>query len=50
MQVKEEQEEFEGGEIEFESVDAIVISQLDTIESDTVNKNKLIEIYNGINV
>ena len=48
--IKEEQEEFEGGEIEFESVDAIVVSQLDTIESDTVNKNKLIEIYNGLNV
>lgn len=50
MPIKEEQEEFEGGDIEFESVDAIVISQLDTIESDTVNKNKLIAIYNGINV
>ena len=50
IQVKEEQEEFQGGEIEFESVDAIVISQLDTIESDTVNKNRLIDIYNGLTV
>ena len=50
IQVKEEQEEFQGGEIEFESVDAIVVSQLDTIESDTVNKNRLIDIYNGLTV
>lgn len=48
--VKEEQEEFTGGEIAFESVDAIVVSQLDTIESDTVNKHKLIDIYNGLTV
>ena len=33
-----EEEEFEGGEIEFESVDQIVVTQLDTIESNTVDK------------
>jgi hypothetical protein len=48
--VKEEQDEFEGAEIEFESVDAIVVSQLDSIESDTINKHKLIDIYNGLTV
>jgi hypothetical protein len=46
--VKEEEQEFEGGEIKFESVDQIVISQLDTIESNTVEKELLIKIYNGL--
>ena len=46
--VKEEEEAYEGGEIKFESVDQIVISQLETIESNTVNKQTLIDIYNGI--
>lgn len=50
LPVKEEQEEFEGGDIEFESVDHIVISQLDTIESETINKNKLINIYNSLDI
>jgi len=43
-----EEEEFEGGEIEFESVDQIVITQLETIESNTVDKQTLIDIYNDI--
>ena len=43
-----EEEEFEGGEIEFESVDQIVITQLETIDSQTVDKEKLIDIYNSI--
>ena len=43
-----EEEEFEGGEIEFESVDQIVITQLETIDSKTVDKEKLIDIYNSI--
>ena len=43
-----EEEEFEGGEIEFESVDQIVVTQLDTIESNTVDKQTLIDIYNSI--
>ena len=46
--IKEEEEIYEGTEIEFESVDQIVISQLDTIESPTVEKDKLIEIYRNI--
>jgi hypothetical protein len=45
--VKEE-EEFEGGEIQFESVNQIVLAQLDTIESTTINKDMLVEIYNSI--
>jgi DNA repair exonuclease SbcCD nuclease subunit len=48
--VKEEQDEFEGGEIKFESVDQIVITQLETIESNTVNKEQLIGIYNGLEI
>jgi len=47
---KEEQEEFDGGEIKFESVDQIVISQLETIQSDLVDRNLLIEIYNRLDV
>ena len=43
-----EEEEFEGGEIEFESVDQIVVTQLETIESNTVDKQTLIDIYNSI--
>jgi DNA repair exonuclease SbcCD nuclease subunit len=48
LPIKEEEEAYEGGEIKFESVDQIVISQLETIESNTVDKEKLIDIYNGI--
>ena len=45
-----EEEEYEGGEITFESVDQIVIQQLETIESQTVEKDKLIDIYNSIEI
>jgi len=45
--VKEEVE-YEGGEITFESVDQIVLSQLDTIESGVIKKEKLISIYNEL--
>ena len=48
LPIKEETEEFAGGDIEFESVDHIVVSQLDTIESNSVDKHRLIEIYNGL--
>ena len=47
--VKEE-EQFEGGDITFESVDQIVIAQLDTLESNTINKQKLIDIYNELEI
>lgn len=50
LPIKEEEQEFEGGEIKFESVDQIVISQLETIESNTINKQNLIDIYNGIEI
>lgn len=50
MPIKSEQEEFSGTEVEFESVDHIVVSQLETIESEAVDKNKLIEIYNGLTI
>jgi len=48
LPVKEDQEEYEGGDIAFESVDQIVVSQLDTIESNSIDKQKLIEIYNNL--
>ena len=43
-----EEEEYEGGEISFESVDQIVIQQLETIDSQQVDKQRLIEIYYSI--
>jgi DNA repair exonuclease SbcCD nuclease subunit len=36
------------GDITFKTVDQIVIEQLMNIDSDTMDKNKLIEIYNGL--
>ena len=48
--IKEEEEAYEGGEIEFESVDKIVITQLETIESSTIDRQKLIDIYNEIEI
>lgn len=50
MPIKAEQEEFAGGDIEFESVDQIVLSQLDTIESNTISKQHLIDIYNSLEI
>ena len=50
LPIKENQEEFEGGDIQFESVNQIVLSQLDTIESQTIKKDILIDIYNGLEV
>tara|TARA_B100001287_G_scaffold262865_1_gene253207 strand:- start:1121 stop:1702 length:582 start_codon:yes stop_codon:yes gene_type:complete len=46
--IKEEEEAFEGTEVQFESVDQIVISQLETIDSQVVDKDKLIELYREI--
>lgn len=46
--VKEVEEEYESGEISFESVEQIVISQLQTIESNTINTEKLIDIYQNL--
>jgi len=50
LPVKEEEEIFQGTEIKFESVDQIVIQQLDTIESSSIQKDKLIEIYKELEV
>lgn len=50
MPIKEEQEEFEGGDIKFESVDQIVVAQLDQLESESIDKYKLIDIYNGLEI
>jgi DNA repair exonuclease SbcCD nuclease subunit len=38
------------GEIHFESVDQIVVSQLSAIDSDVVDKQVLIDIYNSLHV
>ena len=46
--IKEEEEAFEGTEVQFESVDQIVISQLETIDSQIVDREKLIELYREI--
>ena len=48
--IKEEEQEFEGSEIKFESVDQIVLQQLDTIESNTIERDKLINIYNELEI
>jgi DNA repair exonuclease SbcCD nuclease subunit len=40
--------EWDGGEIQFESVDAIVLKQLTAIESEVINKQMLIDIYNSL--
>jgi DNA repair exonuclease SbcCD nuclease subunit len=48
LPVKEEEEAFEGGEIQFESVDQIVIQQLETIESNLVDTGELVKIYRSL--
>ena len=48
--VKEEDQDYAGGEITFESVDQIVLSQLETIESNTIDKQVLVDIYNSIEI
>jgi DNA repair exonuclease SbcCD nuclease subunit len=50
MPIKTEQEEFTGGDIEFESVDHIVVSQIDTIESESIDKQLLTQIYNSLHI
>ena len=46
--IKEVEEEYEAGEIQFESVEQIVISQLQTIESNTIDTETLINIYQNL--
>jgi DNA repair exonuclease SbcCD nuclease subunit len=50
LPVKEEEEIFDGVDIQFESVDQIVIQQLETIESNLVDTQKLITIYRELEV
>jgi DNA repair exonuclease SbcCD nuclease subunit len=50
LPIKEEEEIFDGVDIQFESVDQIVIQQLETIESNLVDTQKLISIYREIEV
>jgi hypothetical protein len=38
----------QGVEIEVENVDTIVLSQLEAVQSDTIKKQMLIEIYQGL--
>ena len=38
----------EGADIEFQSVDQIVIQQLQAVESETFDNNVLIAIYNSL--
>jgi DNA repair exonuclease SbcCD nuclease subunit len=40
--------EWEGGDIHFESVDTIVLGQLTAIESKVIDKQLLVDIYNGL--
>lgn len=48
MPIREEVENFEGGDITFESVDQIVLSQIETIDSETIDKARLASMYNEI--
>jgi len=43
-----EETEYEGGNITFESVDQIVVSQLSTLESGVIKKERLISLYNDL--
>lgn len=42
--------EWSGGEIQFESVDAIVLNQIQAIDSDVIDKQILTHIYQGLTV
>lgn len=48
--VKEEESQYEGTEISFESVDQIVIQQLETVDSNTVDPQRLIELYRNLEI
>lgn len=47
-QKNQDLEDIDDMKVNFESVDSIVISHLDTIESNSINKQRLIEIYREI--
>jgi hypothetical protein len=42
--------EWQGGEIQFESVDAIVLNQIQAIDSDVIDRQILVQIYQGLTV
>jgi len=48
MKVDQNSQEVSSGELKFESVDQIVIDQINSIESNTFDKKILLEIYNNI--
>ena len=47
---KEESEEYVEEDIHFETVNQIVLQQLETVESNTINRQMLIDIYNDIEI
>ena len=47
---REEHAQDWSGDVHFESVDQIVVQQLTAIESDVVDRQTLIDIYNGLHV
>jgi hypothetical protein len=47
---REEHAQDWSGDVHFESVDQIVLTQLAAIESDVVDRQVLIDIYNGLTV
>jgi DNA repair exonuclease SbcCD nuclease subunit len=48
--VKEDSDENTGTNITFESVDQIVLQQIETLESNTINKHTLTKIYNELEI
>jgi len=42
--------EWTGGEIQFESVDAIVLNQIQAIDSEVIDRQILVQIYQGLTV
>jgi len=47
---EEHANEWSGGEIQFESVDAIVLNQIQAIDSDVIDRQILVQIYQGLTV
>ena len=45
---EEHSKEWSGGDIQFESVDAIVLNQIQAIDSDVIDRQLLTEIYQGL--
>jgi len=45
---EEHSTEWTGGELQFESVDAIVLNQIQAIDSDVIDRQVLTQIYQGL--